>query len=207
MSSWWRRNGVALATAMIVASLSMFFSCGSSQPTREPVVFIGASTIARWPTYTDFPSRNWTAKGVPEETSSEVLLRYDVQALQSGAKAVHIICGINDMSSGQYSEDVLVGNWTKMIESGRAAGMKVFIGTLQPWGVGVTADPVRNAKVESANARLKVIGPQLGATVLDYHEILSAADGTFVPSYTDDGIHPNKKGYALMTVLADRVVR
>jgi lysophospholipase L1-like esterase len=49
------------------------------------------------------------------------------------------------------------------------------------------------------NAWLK---SQQGITVIDYDSLLAGVDGHYIPAMTDDGIHPNAAGYAVMTPAA-----
>jgi lysophospholipase L1-like esterase len=41
---------------------------------------------------------------------------------------------------------------------------------------------------------------------LDYHTALADAEGSLRAELTDDGLHPNKGGYALMAPLAEKAI-
>ncbi len=99
-----------------------------------------------------------------------------------------------------------------MVTEAQAAGIRVILGIIPPWGPGSVpekADPstARYTRIIEWNDWLELYGKANAITVVDYHSLLQAANGDqYVPSLTDDGVHPNAAGFALMTPLVEQVI-
>lgn len=58
------------------------------------------------------------------------------------------------------------------------------------------------ARIAELNVWLETYAKERGATFVDYHRAMRGPDGELRTELTDDGVHPNAYGYALMTPLA-----
>ena len=170
-------------------------------PASKTVVFIGASITQLWAGYADFGENHWIDKGISGQTSVQVAARFQTDVIALHPDAVHILVGTNDLTAG-WVPQATWDAFTSMIEEARAAGIEVYIGTVPPWGDGPGARGSdsdyagRNARVATLNAWLK---SQQGVTVIDYYSLLVGNNSLYNPAMTDDGIHPNAAGYAMMT--------
>jgi lysophospholipase L1-like esterase len=184
--------------------LAVCSGCGVRQGAPRKVVFIGASITQYWASYADFAANNWVDNGIAGQTSTQVAARFQSDVIALHPDAVHILVGTNDMN-GTWVPQTTWDAFTSMIAEAKAAGIAVYIGTIPPWGNGPSApasDPgsaQRNAEVDTLNAWLKT---QPGVTVIDYHALLAGSNGLYNPAMTDDGVHPNAAGYAVMTPVA-----
>ncbi|HVT99173.1 MAG TPA: GDSL-type esterase/lipase family protein, partial [Acidobacteriaceae bacterium] len=138
------------------------------------------------------------------QTSVQVAARFQKDVVELHPDSVHILVGTNDLKANWVPQTTWDA-FTSMIQEARAANIAVFIGTVPPWGDGPgarTSDPDytgRNARVATLNGWLKA---QAGVTVIDYDSLLVGSNGLYNPAMTDDGIHPNAAGYAVMTPAA-----
>jgi lysophospholipase L1-like esterase len=56
------------------------------------------------------------------------------------------------------------------------------------------------------NVRIAALARKHKVAYLDYFSAFADAKGTLKPELTDDGLHPNAAGYALMAPLAEKVI-
>lgn len=195
------------AAAVVCTLLATISCCGCGArfiPSSNEVVFIGASITARWASYANFESYGWIDKGISGQTSVQVAARFQTDVIALRPAAVHILVGSNDLTS-TWDPQTTWNAYDSMIRAARSAGISVYMGTIPPWGDGPAArriDPdyaARNQRVQMVNAWIK---SQRNVRAIDYYSILVGNNSLYKPALTDDGIHPNGAGYALMTPLA-----
>ncbi|MFO0581969.1 MAG: GDSL-type esterase/lipase family protein [Anaeromyxobacter sp.] len=185
---------------------------GPPAPGEARVVLVGDSITEAWPRdgAALFRGRPWIARGIAGETTRQVLLRFRQDVLELRPAAVVILAGTNDVAGndGPYREEVTVSNVTSMIELARAGGVAVVLASLvpaydYPWRPG--GDPP--ARIRALNARLKALAAAKGAAWADLFGPLADARGGLPPALSEDGVHPNAAGYALMNPIVERAVR
>lgn len=225
---------MCLKLVLLLVSSVVVQGCGTrgsslvSSSTPPTVVFIGDSITHNWadPQFGDEFAQepNWINQGVIGENSNQVAARFQSDVLALHPDVVHIMVGTNDVYPGwelcQMSEVPAVflnkidtcANIEAMVQAAQAAGIKVILGTIPPWGPGAlpeSADPTsdRYARIAELNAWLKQYGLANGIVVADYHEVLQAADcEQYIPSLTVDGVHPSTAGYVQMTSIAMQAI-
>jgi lysophospholipase L1-like esterase len=75
----------------------------------------------------------------------------------------------------------------------------VLLGSVTPATELVWAPEVRPAaQIVALNAWLKAYARTNGLTYVDYYGALAGPDGGMKPGLSDDGVHPNRRAYALM---------
>jgi lysophospholipase L1-like esterase len=62
------------------------------------------------------------------------------------------------------------------------------------------------AHILQMNAWLKTYAASVGATYADYFSVLVDANGMLKEGFSDDGLHPNAQGYALMAPVAQAAI-
>jgi hypothetical protein len=126
------------------------------------VVFIG-----------DEITHNWLASGVLKqhprwidkssttlESSASMLARFQADVLDLKPDVVHILCCQGDMDNPEGCNPQGCDNVNQMQQMGTAAGIKVLIGSITPWGDGPLAmqiDPnygFRGADIDQFNVDL-----------------------------------------------------
>jgi lysophospholipase L1-like esterase len=168
---------------------------------KIPMVLIGDSITAYWASHADFPAYGWVDKGIPGQTSEEIEQRFANDVVDVHPKSVHILAGTNDLYPGWVPQDTY-NSLSSMIAKANAANIKVYIGTVPPWGQGPSAasyDPnftEHSLRIVQLNSWIKT---QTGAIVIDYYSLLAGSNGLYNPTMTDDGVHPNAAGYDVMT--------
>jgi lysophospholipase L1-like esterase len=183
--------------------------CGTSFRTRPTVVFVGDSITSGWnsswsgqaPTFTQ---DNWLDVGVVGTTSSEIAAGFYAYAIALQPKAVHIICGTNDVYPGWQLSDTTT-NIEAMVQLAKRNHVGVVIGTIPPWGPGALPEkadpsPQRFERIDQLNQWITQYAAAQGIQMVDYHSLLEASNGeNYIPALTVDGVHPSAAGYAVMT--------
>ena len=176
----------------------------------QRAVFLGDSITEYWrqgdPAFFADSVRN---RGISGQTTAQMVLRFypDVVALKP--RVVHIMAGTNDVGGnlGPVADDTIVANLTAMLDMARANRIAAVLASIPParfmsWKPGLTPAP----RIVALNLRLKQLAEARGAVFVDYHARLRDDQGGFQAALTNDGVHPNRDGYALMRPLAERAI-
>ena len=174
------------------------------------VVFMGDSITELWKIADPgFFSDDRLDRGISGQTSPQMLLRFkpDVIALQP--RTVHILAGTNDIAgnTGPTSERAFEDNIEAMVELAQAHHIRVVLASILPMGsIGWQPQYRPAEEVRRLNRWLRDYAARSGATYLDYYSRLATPDGAFRPDLSNDGVHPNLAGYAIMRELADKAL-
>ncbi|MDP4024789.1 GDSL-type esterase/lipase family protein [Methylobacterium sp. NEAU 140] len=173
-----------------------------------PIVFIGDSITEQWSFYRagTFEAYGLIPRGVSGETAGWVARRFRGELERSGARGVHLLCGVNDIgrNGGVFvSTDEIVATLLGMLDEARALGVKAWVGSITPaanipWNPGVPDAP---AMIDAVNVRLRAEAPAHGATFIDYYAVLADGSGGLRTEYGSDGLHLSPAGYAAIEPL------
>jgi lysophospholipase L1-like esterase len=144
-----------------------------------------------------------------------VRFRADVIALEP--KVVVILAGTNDIAgnTGPVSDEEIEGNLATMSELAHAHGIKVVLSSLLPTAgyhhrSGDTAAPQTTqrplSRIAALNDWMKAYAPAHGDVYLDYFSAMADSSGQLRAEMSDDDLHPNEKGYAVMAPLAEAAI-
>lgn len=184
--------------------------------TGRPIdaVFIGDSITDMWALDAFFQgTRGFVVnRGIGGDRTPYVRRRFAADVLQLRPKLVAIMIGVNNtwdlgiwwdkslLRTPDEIENEIVSDNEAMVAAAREQGIAVALCSILPTDIpfnGNTAD--RNGIIARANARLRRIADEQGATYVDYHSHLVDEDGlTLRPGLADDGLHPHVIGYDLM---------
>lgn len=183
------------------------------------VVFMGDSITDSWddPRYGGFfPGRPYVNRGISGQTTPQMLVRFRPDVLALAPAAVVILAGTNDIAgnTGPTTLEAVEDNLASMAELARARGVRVVLASLLPVSDYETRDGgplVQTARrppeqIRALNAWLKSYAAAHGHTYLDYHAATADERGFLKDELSDDGLHPNAKGYAVMAPLAERAI-
>jgi lysophospholipase L1-like esterase len=178
---------------------------------RPRVVFLGDSITENWePADSTLFDATSIDRGIGGQTTAQMVLRFypDVVALKP--RVVHIMAGTNDVGAnlGPVSDDTIVDNIRSMIDMAHANRIKVVLASIPPakalfWNPSVKPA----ARIRELNRRLQALAVARDAVWVDYHYKLTDADGGLPDTLANDGVHPNRSGYAIMRPLAEQAIR
>jgi predicted GH43/DUF377 family glycosyl hydrolase/lysophospholipase L1-like esterase len=178
---------------------------------RPQVVFMGDSITENW----QFGDRSLFSasvldRGISGQTTSQILLRFydDVVALHPSV--VHLMAGTNDVAqnTGPISDEDILNNICAMVDLAAANHIKVVLASIPPmakvfWRPSITPA----ARVASLNEQLRTLASKMGVQFVDYYSALKDADGGLRTDYSNDGVHPNLNGYAVMRPITERALK
>jgi lysophospholipase L1-like esterase len=144
-------------------------------------------------------------RGISGQTSSQMLVRFWPDVIALRPRVVQILAGTNDIAgnTGPTTEQAYESNIMAMVELAQAHHIRVLLGAIPPavsfWW---TAQPYRPAaEIRRLNAWLRSYARASGAGFIDYYAHLVTPTGAFRPHLSNDGVHPNKAGYGVMSGL------
>lgn len=175
----------------------------ASQPDQKRVVFMGNSITEFWKeNRPEFFSKNaFIDRGISGQTTPQMLLRFRQDVIDLKPVAVVILAGINDIAenTGPTTIDEIFGNIVSMCELAKANQIQVFLCSVLPaadfyWRPGLEPAP----KVVALNAKLLQYAKENNLSWVDYYSAMNDGKGGLKKEFGDDGVHPNKAGYAMM---------
>lgn len=174
------------------------------------VVFIGDSITEGWNLTGLALSRvEVLNRGIGGQTTPQMLLRFRQDVVQLGPTVVHILGGTNDFAgnTGPTTLEAIEDNLMSMVEIARANQVRVVLGSVPPaldfpWRRGLEPAP----RILALNAWMREYAARHGLVYADYYTALGDSRGGLRANLSDDGVHPNAAGYAVMGPLAREAV-
>jgi lysophospholipase L1-like esterase len=142
-----------------------------------------------------------------------MLARFRQDVLALNPKLVVILGGTNDIANGVAPRQI-EDNLAMMGDLAKAHGIKVVFASITPVNdYHKDADPrfemtkIRPpATIREINAWLQTYCLSGGFAWMDYSTVLADTAGQMAVDYSDDGLHPNAKGYRLMSPLVTATI-
>jgi lysophospholipase L1-like esterase len=183
--------------------------------TTPRIVFLGDSITDSWRLNEYFSGRDFVNRGIGGQNTMQMLARFRQDVLALNPKAVVILAGTNDIDQG-IAPVQIEENLETMGELAKAHGIKVAIASILP-----VSDYHRNvdphyemtkshplATIQAVNRWIENYCTGEGFVYINYYASLIDSSGQMQSDLSDDGLHPNAKGYRVMSpVLLDAVGR
>ncbi len=173
------------------------------------VVFLGDSITEFWPLSDSFPGKPYVDRGISGQTTPQILLRFrqDVIALQP--RVVVILAGTNDIAenTGPITLAAIEDNLMSMVGLAKRNGVRVVLSALvpaakYPW----RPDLAPLEKIRALNDWIKDYAAKEDLVFLDYYPAMANEQGGLKSELSEDGVHPNQAGYAVMAPLAEKAI-
>lgn len=197
-------------------------NAGTSAPTKDEqrVVFMGDSITDLWddPKFGGFfPGKPYVNRGISGQTTPQMLIRFRPDVIALKPKVVVILAGTNDIAgnTGPMTLASIEDNLTSMAELARANGIRVVLASLLPIsdydknkeGKSIVRSVQRPPEqIKALNDWMRGYAAANGLVYLDYFSAVSDEKGFLKEELSEDGLHPNAKGYALMAPLAEQAI-
>jgi lysophospholipase L1-like esterase len=183
------------------------------------VVFMGDSITDSWqqPEFGDFfDNPRYVDRGISGQTTPQMLVRFRQDVIALSPKVVVILAGTNDIAgnTGPMTNEDIEGNLASMAELARAHGIKVVLASITPTSgyhrtgnnlPQLTLRPM--TRIRAVNEWIRKYAAEHGDVYLDYFSALIDDRGLMKEELTQDDLHPNAAGYALMRPLAEAAIR
>lgn len=185
------------------------------------VVFMGDSITDSWddtPRYSGFfPGRPYINRGISGQTTPQMLIRFRADVIQLRPKVVVILAGTNDLAgnTGPTTLEAIEDNLMSMAELARANKIRVVLASVLPisdYDKNQDGQPIIRSKqrppdqIVSLNQWLKNYAATVDGVYLDYFSAMVDQQGFLKDELSEDGLHPNQKGYDIMAPLAERAI-
>ena len=184
---------------------------GSPSKSENRVVFMGNSITEGWPTLQPefFESKSYINRGISGQTTPQMLIRFRQDVIDLKPKLVLILAGINDIAgnSGPSNVTMITNNIISMAQLAKSNKIKVIICSILPakdfpWNPGMNPPP----KILNVNQILRSYALTNGMVYLDYYSLMVDESNALIGEYGSDGVHPNKEGYKVMSLLAEQEI-
>ena len=178
---------------------------------EKRVVFMGNSITDGWirisPEF--FEGKSYIDRGISGQTTPQMLVRFRADVINLKPKVVLILGGTNDIAgnTGPSTLGMIEDNIASMAELAKANGIKVILSSVlpvydYPWKRGL--EPAE--KIVELNNWIKEYAANHGCDYLDYYSSVVDERKGMKAAYSQDGVHPNKEGYKVMEVLAEKAI-
>ena len=185
------------------------------------VVFYGDSITDNWSKDGFggfFPGKPYINRGISGQTTPQMLLRFRQDVIALKPKVVVILAGTNDIAgnTGPTTLEQIEDNLTSIAELATLNKIKVVFASVLPvndYNRRSNGDIINRtaqrapAQILALNAWLKNYCAQNGYTYLDYFSATADDKGYLRADIAGDGLHPNAKGYAIMSPLAEAAIQ
>jgi acyl-CoA thioesterase I len=179
----------------------------ASEDRRERLVFMGDSITEFWADLAELQTESVAIvnRGIRGQNSSQMLLRFEDDAIALQPACIVLLCGTNDLRSyvgdaGSVAESArqrIVRNVTAMADIAQARRIAMCLAAMPPVN---PAHPVHRdpSSIVAINAWLADFAAARQLDFIDYHRVLVNVAGHLDAACSEDGLHPNATGYARM---------
>jgi lysophospholipase L1-like esterase len=205
-------------------------------PDPKRVVFLGDSITEGWALDLSFPGKAYVNRGIGGQTTPQMLVRLYPDVIDLKPAAVIILAGTNDIAqnTGPETLTMVKENLMAITELAQRHGIKVILCSVMPIsnytmvparrvmrsGAGAaggwTAPPAPTPQMRTIqrppdqilelDAWMKAYAASAGAVYADYFSAVVDDKGMFKEGFSDDGLHPNDRGFALMAPVAEAAI-
>lgn len=178
---------------------------------RPRVIFLGDSLTASWDlSALALDKVEVLNRGISAQTTPQMLVRFRQDVVDLKPTVVHILAGTNDLAgnTGPTTLEAIENNLSSMVEIAAANHIQVVLASVlpaldYPWREGLRPAP----RIVALNEWLRAYASRRRLVYADYYSALVDERGGFKSELADDGVHPNRAGYAVMGPIARDSIR
>lgn len=176
-------------------------------------VFFGDSITDIWKLDESFPGKPYINRGIGGQTTSQMLVRFRQDVIDLQPKVVVILAGTNDIAgnTGPVSNEDIEANFASMAELARVHNIRVIFSSILPvYNYTPQSEDFfaqrPTARILALNKWMKDYCTANHVTYLDYFDSMVDDKGMLQRNLSDDGLHPDKAGFAVMAPLAEKAI-
>ncbi len=186
---------------------------GPVAPGERRVIFYGDSITDGWNLDRFFPGKAYLNRGIGGQTTSQMLLRFRQDVINLQPRIVVILAGTNDIAgnTGHISIEDIEANLTSMAELARLHNIALVLSSVTPVN-NYTPNSLRlfadrpPSEILRLNQWIRAYCAATNCYYLDYFSSMVDRSGLMKRDMTNDGLHPNDAGYAVMAPLAESAI-
>jgi lysophospholipase L1-like esterase len=186
---------------------------------EQRVVFMGDSITDSWDNPANggfFPGKPYVNRGISGQTTPQMLIRFRRDVIELKPRVVVILAGTNDLAgnTGPTTLEAIQDNLKSMAELASAHRIRVVLASVMP----VSDYEIRDGKqlvqtvrrppdkILALNKWMQEFARANHHTYLDYFSAMVDDKGFLKDELSNDGLHPNVDGYAVMAPLAEAAI-
>lgn len=184
---------------------------GLPKSDENRIVFMGNSITEAWgrvnPDF--FEGKSYINRGISGQTTPQMLVRFRADVVNLKPKVVVILAGTNDIAenTGPSTLEMIENNIASMVEIAKANKIKVVLCSVlpaydYPWKPGLNP----SEKIVNLNKWIKDHATKNGISYVDYFTPMADERNGLKKEFSEDGVHPNQKGYVVMTPLVEKAI-
>ena len=179
---------------------------------EKRIVLMGDSITEFWlPIHPEFfAGKSYIDRGISGQTTPQMLIRFRPDVINLQPDVVVILAGVNDIAgnTGPTTPEKIFGNITSMVELAKANAIKVILCSILPandfyWRPNDKAA----ATIIQLNQLIKSYADKHHITYIDYYAVMADASNGLPKEFSNDGVHPNLKGYQTMEPLLEKAIQ
>ena len=181
------------------------------------VVFMGDSITDFWRLDQSFPGKPYVDRGISGQTTPQMLVRFRPDVIALRPKVVVILAGTNDLAgnTGPTTLAAIEDNLISIYDLAHANGIRVVLASVLPVSDYekthdgrpiIQTRPRPPEQIKALNEWMKQYATTHGGIYLDYFSAMADDRGLLKEELSEDGLHPNQKGYDIMAPLAERAI-
>ena len=179
---------------------------------EKRIVLMGDSITEFWsqiqPEF--FANTSYINRGISGQTTPQMLIRFRPDVLDLHPNVVVILAGVNDIAgnTGPTTPKKILDNIKSMVELAKANKIKVILCSVLPannfyWRPNEKAATT----ILELNQLIQSYAIQHHIAYVDYHTAMADAKKGLPKEFSDDGVHPNLKGYQTMGPLLEKAIQ
>ena len=177
----------------------------------DRVVFLGDSITDGWDLARYFPGKPYVNRGISGQTTPQMLVRMHPDVVHLQPAAFILLAGTNDIArnTGPETLEMVEDNFRAMCELAASHNIKIILCLLTPVSDYTKRKQTENrppADILSLNHWMESYARDVHAQLADYYGALVDDKGMLREGYSDDGLHPNAKGYELLAPVAEAAI-
>jgi len=185
---------------------------------KVEVVFLGDSITDSWSNERFggfFPGKGYVNRGISGQTTPQMLVRMKPDVLAFSPKVIVLLAGTNDIAgnTGPETDEDIQRNIAVIAELATANGARMVLASVLPVSAyhvtpGAPPQTVRRppARINTLNTWLKTYAAAHKHVYLDYFSATADEKGMLRAELSEDDLHPNAQGYAIMAPLAEAAI-
>lgn len=175
------------------------------------VVFMGDSITDGWNLARYFPGKPYVNRGISGQTTSQMLVRMFPDVIDLHPAVMIVLAGTNDIAqnTGPETATMIEENFEAMTELAQKHGIKVVLCALTPVSDYTASKQTEHrppVQIRELNQWIREYSEKSRALFCDYYSAVLDDKGFLREGYSNDGLHPNDKGYQLMVPVAEGAI-
>ncbi len=179
---------------------------------EKRIVLMGDSITEFWlqihPEF--FEGKPYLDRGISGQTTPQMLIRFRPDVINLQPDAVVILAGVNDIAgnTGPTTPEKIFGNITSMVELANANKIKVILCSILPANDFYWRPNDKAAEtIIQLNQLIQSYANQEHIPYVNYHTAMADAKNGLPKMYSEDGVHPNLKGYQTMEIVLEKAIQ